>query len=97
MIDVSQWWVAGDSQNGVLIDGRVGMVTPGQALAAIKQRDAEIERLEQRYRRQVFDCEGSCELDRDGHGGKASPCHRCPRHPLRQGDDPAEAIRRYLR
>lgn len=96
MTDPDNWWIAGDPETGVLIDGQRGLVTPGQVLLVVRHYEREIDRLKRLYKDAVLDCEDACELDCDGHGGKASACRRCPRHPLRKGD-PAEAIASYLR
>lgn len=79
-----------------LADASGHPVGPKAALRHVRLLEGELRNLRRHYEQEIFDCEGSCELDRDGLGGKSSPCRRCPSHPLRDADDPAAAIALYL-
>lgn len=100
VLHISERWhvySATEDVHPYLADASGHPVGPRATLRHVRLLEAEMRNLRRRYEQAIFDCDDQCELDCDGMGGKASPCRRCPRHPLRNAADPAEAIEKYLR
>lgn len=85
------------STDAIKLDG-CHILTP-DAYKAMRKTEKDLAAAEKRVKdlqREAWGvCNGACDLDCDGHGGRATPCRKCPSHPLRKGD-PSEAIRNYL-